>query len=187
MNCSPTPGILAITLAKGDDLIGAAVCDEKDEALLATRKGHSIRFGIKDVRPTGRQSQGVRGIKLGKADVVLGMVLVKPTIKKEDLFLLTATENGFAKRTHIDGYRRQSRSGKGIINIKLSPKIGEVKGLILVQGNDEIMCITQKGILIRSKIQDIRVSGRSTQGVKVINLEKGDKLASIGHIIPEEQ
>jgi len=111
---------------------------------------------------------------------------VKESLKKENAYLLTATENGFAKRTLIPEYRLQSRGGKGVINIKLSPKIGEVKALILVRPDDEVMCITQKGILIRAKVQSIRVSGRSTQGVKIINLEKGDKLSTIARIVPEE-
>ncbi len=179
-------GIVAITLDKADSLVGAEICSEKEEAILATEKGLSIRFKVKDIRPTGRQSQGVRGVRLSKADIALGMVLVKGTLKKEDIYLLTATENGYAKRTVIAEYRLQSRGGKGVTNIKLSAKIGKVKGLIPVKSDDEIMCITQKGILIRSKIKDIRVSGRSTQGVRIINLEKGDKLSSIARIVPEE-
>ena len=179
-------GIVAITLGKGDRLVGAGICSEEEEAILATKKGLSIRFKIKDIRPTGRQSQGVRGIRLGKDDITLGMALLKKSLKKDDSCLLTATENGFAKRTEIEEYRLQSRGGKGVINIKLTAKIGEVRGLILVASEDEVMCITQKGILIRTKVKDIRVSGRSTQGVRIINLEKGDKLSSIARIIPED-
>ena len=179
-------GIAAITLDKSDHLIGAAMCEEDDEAILATQGGISIRFKIKDVRPTGRQSRGVRGIKLGKKDIVLGMVLIRGSIKKENVCLLTATENGFAKRTSCQEYRLQTRGGKGLINIKLSPKIGEVKGLSLVREEEEIACITQKGILIRVKIKDIRATGRSTQGVRIINLEKNDKLSTVARIIPEE-
>ena len=179
-------GIFAINIEKGNKLVGAGVCSEEDEVILGTKNGLSIRFKMKDIRPTGRQSQGVRGIRLSKEDITLGMTLIKTSLKKEDFCLYTATENGFAKRTDIDKYRVQARGGKGIINIKTTPKVGEVKGLILVKNDDEVMCITQKGILIRSKIKDVRASGRSTQGVKVINLDKGDKLSSIAHIIPEE-
>jgi len=177
-------GIYAITLDKGDNLVGAGVCGEEEEIILGTKKGLSIRFKIGEVRPTGRQSRGVRGIKLSKGDIALGMAMVKGTLKKE-FCLLTATEKGFAKRTYIEEYRLQSRGGKGVINIKLSPKIGEVKGLILVRNDDEIVCITAKGILIRSKVKDVRISGRSTQGVRIINLEKGDKLSGVARIIPE--
>ncbi|MDP2924401.1 MAG: DNA gyrase subunit A [Candidatus Omnitrophota bacterium] len=179
-------GICAITLEKDDHLVGAVICEEKDEVVLATKKGISIRFKTSQIRPTGRQSQGVRGIRLSKDDNVLGMVLIQGMLKKEDFYLFTATESGFAKRTHIEEYRLQSRGGKGVINIKISPKIGEVKGLILVRDDDEVMCITQKGILIRTKVKDIRISGRSTQGVRIINVEKGDKLSTIARIIPEE-
>lgn len=179
-------GICAITLDKDDRLIGACLCREEDEVVLATKKGLSIRFIVKDVRPTGRQSQGVRGVRLGKGDIALGMVLIEGSLKKSEFFLLTATECGFAKRTDIEEYRLQSRGGKGIINIKLSARIGEVKGFILVKEEDEVMCITQKGILIRTNIKSVRSSGRSTQGVKIINLEDSDKLATIARIIPEE-
>jgi DNA gyrase subunit A len=179
-------GICAITLDKNDRLVGAEICEDKDEVILITEKGKSIRFKVEDIRPTGRQSQGVRGMKLGKGDVVVGMVLLEGTLKKEDFYILTATENGFAKRSHIEEYRLQSRGGKGVINIKASAKIGDAKGAILVQDSDEVMCITQKGILIRTKIKDIRSSGRSTQGVKIINLESADKLSTIARIVPEE-
>ena len=179
-------GIAAISLEKGDSLIGAGICDTEEEVILATKKGLSIRFKLKDIRSTGRQSRGVRGIRLSKGDVALGMAMIKDTLKKKEFGLLTATENGFAKRTSIGEYRLQSRGGKGVINIKLSSKIGEVKSLILVRPDDEVMCITQKGILIRTKVGGIRISGRSTQGVRIINLDKDDKLSTIARIIPEE-
>jgi len=179
-------GIAAITLGKDDSLIGAGVCREQQETILASQGGFSIRFKLKEIRPTGRQSQGVRGIKLGKKDLVLGMSLIESSLKKEDVHFFTATENGFAKRTHIKEYRLQSRGGKGVINIKLSQKIGQVKGFSLVRSDEEVVCITQKGILIRTKVKDIRASGRSTQGVRVISLDKGDKLSTIARIIPEE-
>ncbi len=179
-------GIYAITLDKGDSLVGAGVCTEKEEIVLGTKKGLSIKFKVKTIRPTGRQSRGVRGVRLSKGDVTLGMTMVRDTLKKKDFCLLTATEKGFAKRTFVEEYRLQSRGGKGVINIKLSPKIGEVKKLVLVREEDEVMCITEKGILIRTKVKDVRISGRSTQGVKIINLEKGDKLSSIARIVPED-
>ncbi|MDD4294722.1 MAG: DNA gyrase subunit A [Candidatus Omnitrophica bacterium] len=178
-------GITAITLDKDDHLIGARICTDNDETILATRKGLAIRFKMSDVRPTGRQSQGVRGIKLSKEDNILGMVLLNNELKNDNVTLLTATENGFAKRTKVEDYRLQSRSGKGIINIKLSSKKGEVKGLLLVSETDEVVCITQKGILIRIQAKAIRVSGRATQGVKAMNLGSGDKLSSVAQIITE--
>ena len=179
-------GIAAISLDSGDKLISVELCAEEDEVVLATQEGMSIRFRLDDVRPTGRQSQGVRGIRLDKNDIVAGTALIKSSLKKEDIYLLTTTENGFAKRSDCDEYRSQSRGGKGVTNIKLSDKLGEVKGFVLVRDTDELACITQKGVMIRTKIKDIRVSGRSTQGVKVINLDSGDKLATIARIVPEE-
>ena len=180
-------GICAITLSEKDQLIGAGVCAEEEEIVLAAQKGLAIKFAAKDVRPTGRQSQGVRGMRLSKGDIVLGMVLARKTLKQEGYDLLTATEKGYAKRTPIDEYRLQSRGGKGVINIRLSEKIGDVKGFIMVRDDDELVCITQKGILIRSLVKDIRQSGRSTQGVRVMNLEEGDKLSTIARVFPEEQ
>ncbi|MBD3245653.1 MAG: DNA gyrase subunit A [Candidatus Omnitrophica bacterium] len=179
-------GINAISLEKDDYLIGAGLAKASEEMMLATEQGKAIRFKLSDVRATGRQSRGIRGIKLAKNDYVLGMVLIKKTIKKENLFLLTATEKGFGKMTSLEDYRVQSRAGKGIINIKLSSKIGPVRGLILVSKDDEIVCVTQRGILIRMNVKGIRVSGRATQGVRIINLGKEDKLATVARIIPEE-
>ncbi len=178
-------GILAMNLRKGDQLIGAALCEDKDHVFLATQGGMAIRFAVKDIRPTGRQSQGVRGVKLLKGDKVVSMALLTPAMKKGVASILTVTEKGFAKRTHTDAYRLQARGGKGIINIKLSSRIGSVKGTCLVADDDEVMCITQKGILIRIKVKDIRVTGRSTQGVKIISLEKGDRVASLTRIASE--
>ncbi|MCM8825907.1 MAG: DNA gyrase subunit A [Candidatus Omnitrophica bacterium] len=178
-------GIIAISLDKNDQLIGAGLGGEKDEVILSTNKGFAIRFPLKEIRPTGRQSRGVRGVKLHKQDTVVSMVLLEVSLKKSDVYILTATEKGFAKRTIVEEYRLQSRGGKGIKNIKLSEKIGEVKKVCLVSEEDEIMCITQKGVLIRVKVKDIRETKRSTQGVKIINLDSGDKLSSISRIIPD--
>ncbi len=179
-------GIFAINLTGEDKLIGAAVATSGSEAVLITRKGFAIRFKVREIRPTGRKSAGVRGVKLIKGDGVVGMVVLNGGIKKKNFYILTATERGYAKRTHIDAYRTQSRAGKGIVNIKLTPKIGEVIAGTLVGQNDEVMCITQKGVLIRVKVESIRETGRITQGVKIINLGEDDRLASIVRIVPQE-
>ncbi len=179
-------GIFAINLDKDDRLVGASLSAQNDEVILATGLGLAIRFKVKEVRPTGRFTQGVRGIKLQKADKVIGMVLVEGSLKQGGFYLLTATENGFGKRTGLIEYRLQSRGGKGIINIRSSERIGEARALILVKEDDELMCVTQKGVLIRIQVKDIRVSGRATQGVRLINLEKQDKLSSIARIITED-
>ena len=179
-------GIFAINLTGGDRLIGAAVTTGDSEAVLITREGFAIRFKVREIRPTGRKSAGVRGIKLTKGDDVVGMVVLNGGLKKKNFYILTATEKGYAKRTHIDAYRTQSRAGKGIVNIKLTPKIGEVVTGTLVGQNDEVMCITQKGVLIRMKVEGIRETGRITQGVKIINLGEDDCLVSIVRVIPQE-
>jgi len=180
-------GICAITLVDGDSLLGVAVCPEEAETVLITKKGLSIRFKLNTVRPTGRQSQGVRGINLAAKDRVVGMVQFCTGLKKQDLNILTVTSNGFAKRTNVDAYRVQSRAGKGVINIKLSDKIGEVMGSSLVFAEDELMCITHKGILIRVRVKDVRQTGRATQGVKVINLDKNDTLATIARLVTDQE
>ncbi|RKY33370.1 MAG: DNA gyrase subunit A [Candidatus Omnitrophota bacterium] len=179
-------GIFAINLTEGDRLIGAAVTTGDSEAVLITREGFAIRFKVREIRPTGRKSAGVKGIKLTKGDDVVGMVVLNGGLKKKNFYILTATEKGYAKRTHIDAYRTQSRAGKGIVNIKLTPKIGEVVTGTLVGQNDEVMCITQKGVLIRMKVEGIRETGRITQGVKIINLGEDDCLVSIVRVIPQE-
>lgn len=175
-------GIIAIGLDKNNWLVSAGVCSPEDEAVLITKKGMVIRFKVNDIRPTGRLSQGVRGIKLSSNDEVVSMILIHKNLLKRDLHILTATEKGFGKRTHIKDYKRQTRGGKGILNIKHSSKIGNIIGAILVQEEDGVVCITQKGILIRLQVKDIRLSGRVTQGVRIINLGRDDALASIARI-----
>ncbi len=176
-------GISAISLGKEDLLVGAGVCREESDIVLITKEGYSIRFSAKDIRPTGRQSQGVRGIKLSSQDQVVGMVVLSPDVEKKDFSILTVTEKGFAKRTYVKEYRKQSRGGKGIINIKLSLRLGKVIGVVLVSEEDEVMCITQKGTLIRVKVKGIRTTKRATQGVKIINLAPSDKVASVARIV----
>jgi DNA gyrase subunit A len=179
-------GVIAITLNKGDQLIGAYLSQDKADAILATKKGHAIRFHIKQVRPTGRQSRGVQGIKLSSDDQVLRAALIADPLKDSGFYLLTATEKGFAKKTAVKEYRCQTRGGKGIINIKLSAKLGSVSGLSLVGDDDELMCITHKGILIRFNAKSVRASARSTQGVKIINLDSGDRLSTVARISLEQ-
>ncbi len=180
-------GITALSLEKNDSLIGVALGDsDNDEVILSTQKGKAIRFVVSDVRTMGRQAQGVRGIRLQDKDKVLGMVLVNAQVKKQNLFLLTVTQRGFAKRTSVNDYRKQSRGGKGVIGIKVSPKVGEVGGVVLVAEQDEIMGITQKGVLIRCQVSTIRSSSRNTQGVRFIKLEENDILATATRIAAEE-
>lgn len=175
-------GIIGIGLEKGDELIEVVMTNGDDEMLLATREGKAIRFKESQVRNMGRSAKGVRGIRLGKKDACIAMEVVRP-----DQTVLTATDQGFGKRTAFKEYRLQSRGGKGIINIKVTGKNGEAVGMKTVSGKDEIMLMTEKGMIVRSPIKDIRATGRSTQGVRLMRLEAGDKVASIAKIVPEDE
>jgi len=174
-------GIIAITLENGDKLIGTALTDGERELLIATKQGIAIRFNEKDIRDMGRGAKGVIGIRLDKKDEVIAMEVVA----KEGT-LLTITEKGFGKRTAFDEYRLQSRGGKGIINIKITDKNGAVVGLKTIKDADDIMLITQQGMVVRTAVKEIRVIGRSTQGVHVIKLNDKDIVASVATIVSEE-
>ncbi|MDD5449891.1 MAG: DNA gyrase subunit A, partial [Candidatus Omnitrophica bacterium] len=159
-------GIIGITLEKDDELIGVQLTDGDKELILATKEGKAIRFREKQVRDMGRGAKGVFGIRLAKKDILIAMAVVE-----KDATLLTVTENGFGKRTDFSEYRVQSRGGKGIINIKANKKNGLVAGLKSVTDKDELMLITEKGMIVRCAIKDIRATGRSTQGVRLMKLE----------------
>ncbi len=150
--------------------------------MLITRDGMSIHFNESDVRSMGRSAAGVRGIKLEKRDEVVALAIVVPDAK-----LLVAGENGIGKRTDFEEYRVQSRGGKGIITMKTTEKTGAVVGALTVRDADEIMLITVKGQMVRTFVKDIREAGRNTQGVKLIELESGDKLQAIAPVIGEDK
>jgi DNA gyrase subunit A len=170
-------GIIAINIEQGDRLLDVRVTDGAGEILLATRDGYAIRFPETDVRPMGRDTTGVRGVQLRKGDRVVTMeVLAK------DGTILTVAERGFGKRTQLDEYRLQSRGGMGIINLKVTAKTGAVVGVKQVRDEDNLMLITQSGQIIRIHVGDIRVIGRSTQGVKVMDLEGEDRLVAIAKV-----
>ncbi len=175
-------GIIAISLSEDDRLMKAQLTSGKNEIFIATRDGKAIRFSENDIRDMGRGASGVRGINLGKKDSIVGMELVAD--KKATL--LSVTENGFSKRTEAQEYRVQSRGGKGIINLKVTEKNGSVIGLHMVSDKDELMIITAKGMVVRCAVKDIRATGRSAQGVRIIKLAKGDKVASVAKIVKEE-
>ena len=176
-------GIIGVTLEKNDFLIGTAVSNGKNEILLATRQGKSLRFSEKNIREMGRAAKGVRGIKLGKDDVVVGMQVFPADIDKTGSTLLTVTSQGFSKRSAFDDYRIQSRGGKGIINLKATEKNGVVVGILTVMDDDEVMVITQEGMVVRCPVKDIRKSGRSTQGVRLISLNGSDKVTSVANAV----
>jgi len=175
-------GIIAITLEKGDELIEAAITDGEREILLLTRQGKAIRFPEAQAREVGRSARGVRGIRLGKGDEVITMALAQPKAE-----LLTVTALGFGKRTTIDAYRLQSRGGKGIINLKVTKKNGEVVGAKMVTDQDELMLISQEGMMVRSPVKDIRSTGRGTQGVRLISMKGKDRVASVARVAPKDE
>ncbi len=175
-------GINAITITPGDALISVQFCVKGDEIFIASKEGKAIRFPESEIREMGRSAAGVRGINLGKKDGVVGMEIVKD--KKSTL--LTVTRNGFGKRTEAAEYRIQSRGGKGIINIKVTGKNGPVVGLRMVGDQDEIMLITQKGMIVRCATKDIRATGRAAQGVRIMKLEAKDSVAALARVINDE-
>ncbi len=177
-------GIIAISLNKDDSLIEAKIATEKDEVFLATHEGKAIRFAVKDIREIGRSGMGVKGIKLNKTDKVVSTAILPAGAK--DITLLTVTEKGFGKRTKITEYRQQSRGGKGLINVKVTDKTGEVVNIKAANDSDELMLITTKGTLIRTKIKDIKTIGRNTQGVRLIKLKESEKVSAVARVIDEE-
>ena len=176
-------GINAINVAKDDLLIGAQLTMKDDEIFVATREGKAIRFQEKQIRQMGRSAAGVRGINLSKKDEVVGMAVVRD--KKSTL--LTVTKNGFGKRTEVSEYRIQSRGGKGIINIKVTSKNGPVVGLKMVSDKDDIMLVTQGGMVVRCAVKDIRATGRAAMGVRIIRLDSKDNVTSVASVVKEEE
>ena len=175
-------GIIAIGIDKDDQLIDAALTDGQSEIVLATRQGMAIRFHEEKVRDMGRGAYGVRGITLEDKDYVIGMVVIR-----REATLLVVTEKGYGKRTDISDYRVTNRGGKGVINLKVTDKVGEVVAIKEALDSDELMIITQKGIIIRQPIGKIKVIGRNTQGVRLINLDSGDRVVDVARVIPEEE
>ena len=175
-------GIIGIGLEKDDQLIKVVLTSGDDELLIATKAGKAIRFKESQVREMGRAAKGVRGIRVGKKDSVIALEIVKA-----DQTVLTVTGQGFGKRTAFKEYRTQSRGGKGIINIKVTGKNGEAVGLKTVSDKDGMMLISEKGMIVRSSVKDIRTTGRSTQGVRLMKLDSGDKISSVARIVPEEE
>ena len=177
-------GIIGMKLEKGDRLISAQLTDGSNDIVLATRKGQAIRFHEEEVRDMGRDTMGVRGIALqGKNDGVLDMVVVK----NENNALLAVTENGYGKRSLISDYRVTHRGGKGIKTLKPTPKTGPLVAVKEVVEQDELMIVTTGGIIIRLPILGIRVMGRATQGVKLINLDKGHKVGDVARVVLEDE
>jgi DNA gyrase subunit A len=180
---NPRPsGIRAIGLEQGDEVIGVRLTDGQQELILSTSDGQSIRFKEEQVRPTGRGTFGVVGMKLDPNDKVVSMEILSLGAD-----ILTVAEGGFGKRTEMDEYRLQSRGGKGIITMKTTEKTGRVIGVQLVGADDQLMLITNTGKIIRLRINDIRVIGRNTQGVRLIDLDEGERVVSLARLAEKEE
>ena len=175
-------GIYAIGIAKGDELMDVRLTGGDDEVVLATRRGKAIRFHEDDVRKMGRVARGVKGIVLGRGDEVIGLVTVP-----DEASVLVVTEKGMGKRTQISQYRMQKRGGKGVINVRLSPKTGKVVSIKEVTADDELVLITRNGVVNRQRVAEIRETGRNAQGVKLVNLDRGDALVDVTRIVSEKE
>jgi DNA gyrase subunit A len=175
-------GINAISLATGDRLKEAKLSEGNNEIIIGTRNGMAARFNEKDVRNMGRTATGVRGIKLGKGDVVIGMIVVRNATT-----LMVVTEKGFGKRSEIEDYRLSRRGGKGVITVKTSDKNGKLIAMKEVNDADELVIITTQGMVIRQAVKELRVMGRNTQGVRLIKLTGKDEIADVARVIPEEE
>src|SRR6059058_2887064 len=175
-------GIIAIQIEDGDRLIDAKLTNGNNEVVFITRKGMSLRFHEEQLRDQGRNTVGVWGIRPEKNDHVIAIAIVNP-----DTMLLVAGENGIGKRTSFDEYRRQARGGKGIITMKAGEKTGDVVGALSVRETDEIMLITNKGQMVRTRVREIRETGRNTMGVKLMDLRNGEKLQAIAPVVSQAE
>jgi DNA gyrase subunit A len=173
-------GIIAIQIEPDDRLIDAKVTSGNDELVLITRDGMSLRFHEEQLRDQGRNTVGVWGIRPEKGDHIVAIAIVNPAA-----MLLVAGENGIGKRTPFDDYRKQSRGGKGIITMKTGDKTGNVVGALTLTENDEVMLITTRGQLIRTRVKEIRETGRNAMGVKLLTLREGEKLQAIAPVVSQ--
>ncbi|MEE2906137.1 MAG: DNA gyrase subunit A [Gemmatimonadota bacterium] len=177
-----TVGLNAINIRDEDELIDVQITSGEDEVILASRAGKAIRFHESDARPMGRATEGVRGLRLRGEDIVVGMVRVRPDSK-----LLVVSENGLGKRTEVDAYRLQKRGGSGVINLKTSPKTGQVVAVKSVQEDEQLMVITRNGVVMRQPVSQISLIGRATQGVKLVNLDEGDSVVDVARLVIEDE
>ena len=174
-------GLIAVNLRDGDELIGAALCGPEDDMLLVSDKGQSIRFHADDdtLRPMGRATSGVMGMRFNDGDHLLSMQVVRSDVDEDSLYLLVATERGYSKRTALSEYSPQGRGGKGVLTLMFDPKRGKLVGAIIVALDDEVFAITSGGGVIRTGAKQVRKAGRQTKGVRLINLGDGDTLLAI--------
>ena len=179
-------GVNAINIIDGDELIDVQIASGEDEVILATAQGMAIRFHERDIRLMGRVSTGVRGLRVRSSDRVIGMVLSHRDTAA-NATLLVVSEKGRGKRTDIDEYRFQGRGGKGVLNFRVTAQTGAVVAIKEVFPDDELMLITRNGVVIRQRVEGIRVIGRATQGVRVIALDDGDELVDVARLVPEDE
>jgi DNA gyrase subunit A len=175
-------GIIAMGVEEGDSVIDVELSDGNSQVFLGTSDGMAIRFEESDVRAMGRTAYGVRGISLREGDEVVAMAVVR-----EGGTMLTVAQNGYGKRTVLEEYRLQSRGGVGIINIQTSDRNGKVVGMAYVHDEDEVMLISQQGMILRMKAGDVRVIGRATQGVRLIEMEEGDQVVAIAKLLERDE
>ena len=171
-----------MSINEGDELIQAKISNGNDHIIMATSDGKSIRFSETAIRATGRRTKGVKGITISKSDSVIGMLILK-----NDGFVLVASENGYGKRSNLDEYRAQNRSGKGVYTLKSTEKTGKLVSILEVLENDDIMIITNGGVMIRQNVSAIRTIGRNTQGVRLIKLDEGFSISSVAKVVKEEE
>ncbi|MBO5820856.1 MAG: DNA gyrase subunit A, partial [Alistipes sp.] len=169
-------GVNAIVIREGDQLLEAKITSGNAEIMIAARGGKAIRFNEDKVRPIGRVGAGVRGIELDEGDEVVGMICIEPDSRQDVLVL---SENGYGKRTDLDEYRITNRGGKGVKTINITEKTGDLVSIQAVTDENDLMIINRSGVTIRTKVEQIRLAGRATQGVKIINLREGDVIASV--------
>ena len=172
-------GIIGVKINPGDELMAVKVTNGDQDIFLSTRQGRSIRFHESELRPMGRVASGYIGIRMEKGDHLVGMEVLD-----EGATILTVTENGYGKRTKTGEYRRQARGGKGILTIKVTERNGPVVGCSQVRDHDQVMLITEQGMIIRLRASEISVIGRNTQGVKLINLAEGEKVVAVAKVVP---
>ena len=177
-------GVNAIEIREGDELVQVCMTNGKAEIILATRVGKAIRFNEEKVRSMGRTASGVIGVDLNDDDglnYVIGMITVNPENKEETILVIS--EKGYGKRTDLEDYRITNRGGKGVTTLKRTPKTGDLVGILNVTDNDHIMIINKSGIAIRLAVEQLRVMGRATQGVRLIKLDESDSIAAITNIV----
>ncbi len=175
-------GVFAMSINEGDELIQAKISNGNDNIIMATSGGKSIRFTETAIRATGRRTKGVKGITIASSDAVIGMLVLK-----NDGYVLVASENGYGKRSNLEEYRTQNRSGKGVYTLKSTEKTGKLVSILEVLDSDDIMIITDAGVMIRQKVIAIRTIGRNTQGVRLIKLDGGAKISSVTKVINEDE